>query len=120
MRARQRITETDDLSATVWTPDRRFTRRSVLNLGEGGMLVADLDLDVGELASFEIAGLYFRYAGVAAVVHNTDGATGARFVRWQGQAARPLRALIAARIVTHRLAARGAGASETLAAASDR
>jgi hypothetical protein len=119
MRAHQRITQTDDLSATVWTPDRRFTPRSVLNLGEGGMLVADVDLDVGDLASFEIAGVCFRYAGLAAAVHNTDGATGARFVRWQGQAHRPLRALIAARIVRQRLAAREAGASKKLTAASE-
>jgi hypothetical protein len=120
MRAHQRISETEDLSATLWTPDRRLAARPVLNLGEGGMLIADVNLDVGDLASFEIAGLYFRYAGVAAAVHNTDGVTGVRFVRWQGQAARPVRGLIAARIVRRRLAGRDVGASETLIAARER
>jgi hypothetical protein len=120
MRAHLRITETEDLSATLWTPDRRLTARPVLNLGEGGMLVADLDLDVGVLASFEIAGLYFRYAGVAAAAHNTDGATGVHFVRWQGQADRPLRALIAARTVRQRLTVREPGAGQALTVAGER
>jgi hypothetical protein len=106
MRAHRRITETEDLSATLWTPDCSISARPVLNLGEGGMLVADVEVDVGDLASFEIAGSYFRYAGVAAVVHNTDGATGVHFVRWQGQVDRPLRALITARILRQRLVGR--------------
>ena len=119
MRQHQRITETQDLSATLWTPGRRFAARPVLNLGEGGMLVAELKLDVGNLASFEIAGLYFRYAGLAAVVHTTDWATGLHFMRWQGQADRPLRALIAARVVRQRVAAHEAGTIETPAVARE-
>jgi len=104
MRQHQRTTETHDLSVSLWNRDCWLTARPVLNLGEGGMAVTDLELDVGDLASFEIAGLYFRYAGLAETVHRTDGATGLRFVRWQGQAARSLRSLIAARTGRQRAA----------------
>jgi len=105
MRRDQRITQTQDLSVRLWIRDSRLAARPVLNLGEGGMLVTDLELDVGEIASFEIAGSYFRYAGLAEAVHRTDGATGLRVVRWQGQAERALRSLIAARTVGQRIAA---------------
>jgi hypothetical protein len=66
----------------------------VLNLSEGGMLVADQSLDVGEKTGFELSGPSFHYAGVAEVVHLTSETTGLRFLSWQGQDNRPIRSLI--------------------------
>ena len=69
----------------------------MLNLSQGGMLVHTGRLKVGETAAFELVGPGFRYAGLAEVVHRTGAAAGLRFLRWQGHAERPLRALIESR-----------------------
>ena len=97
-RRHPRTTYTQDLSAILRPPGRSCVIGRVLNLSEGGMLVASSDLDVGETTDFELAGPDFRSAGLAKVAHRTEVATGLRFLRWQGIADRPLRALIAARI----------------------
>ena len=98
MRRYQRIADTQDLVANLRSNGRRYGPSRVLNLSHGGMLVAGGELRQGDLASFEIEGPYFRYAGLAEVAHHTNGATGLRFVRWQGQADRTIRALIASRL----------------------
>ena len=55
----------------------------VLNLSEGGMLVADDGLDVGQKTEFELSGPSFHYAGVAEVVHLTNETAGLRFLSWR-------------------------------------
>jgi hypothetical protein len=97
-RQHPRITYAQDLSATLRPSRRTCVSGRVLNLSEGGMLVAGSDLDAGETTDFELVGFDFRFAGVAEVAHRTDVATGLRFLRWQGPADRRLRALIAARV----------------------
>jgi len=113
VRHHQRITDTRDLLVSLRASERRYGARRVLNLSEGGMLVAGEDLQVGETATFEIAGPYFRYTGTGEVAHRTNGAMGVRFVRWHGQAARPIRALIATRIRQGRTASQQAGVPAT-------
>jgi hypothetical protein len=66
----------------------------VLNLSEGGMLVADKSLVVGQQTGFELSGPSFHYAGVAEVVHLTSETTGLRFLSWQSHDNRPIRSLI--------------------------
>jgi hypothetical protein len=76
-RTRQpRTTQTEDLSATLRSAGRARVVGRVLNLSEGGMLVASSDLKVGETASFELAGPDFQFAGLATVAHRTDRAMG--------------------------------------------
>jgi hypothetical protein len=92
-----RITDTQDLLASLRALGRSRSFARVINLSQGGMLVAETGLQVGEETAFELAGPGFRYAGVADVAHITNGATGLRFRSWQGQADRPMRSLIAKR-----------------------
>lgn len=105
-RRHPRTSDTDDLLAALRAPGQSARFRPVLNLSEGGMLIAGTELDVGEIATFEIAGPFFRYAGVAEVGHHTNGASGLRLLSWQGQADRPIRALITKRIRDADLVAR--------------
>jgi hypothetical protein len=70
----------------------------VLNLSEGGMLVASGDREVGETACFELVGPGFRFAGLATVAYRSDRAMGLRFLSWEGPAYRSVCALIAARL----------------------
>ena len=92
-----RISDTLDLSATLRSHHRCVTG-PVVNLSAGGMLITtSSDLQVGETASFELAGHGFRFAGRTAVVHCDGPAMGVRFVSWQGPVERCIRAMVAAR-----------------------
>jgi hypothetical protein len=93
-RRHQRITDVHDVAARFGSgPDSRGVDR-VLNLSEGGMLVADGSLDVGARTGFELSGPDFHYAGVAEVVHLTSETTGLRFLSWQNHDDRPIRSMI--------------------------
>jgi hypothetical protein len=94
MRRHQRIKDTLDLSARL--PSSGNIR--VLNLSEGGMLIAANELEVGEVTSCELAGRAFRSAGLCEVAHRTEETTGLRFIRWDAPARHEIRNLIAARI----------------------
>lgn len=98
-----RTWDTQDLSATLPPTSRYVAARGVLNLCEGGMLVAGGDLDVGEIANFELAGPDFRCAGLAEVIHGSDEATGLRFLHWHTAEDREMRELIAAKVVGEQL-----------------
>lgn len=92
-----RITDTYDLTATLPATGGAGLARRVINLSEGGMLVTGAEpVGSGEPASFELAGRNFNAAGVAEIVHHTSEATGLRFVGWQDQGDRHVRALISA------------------------
>ena len=93
-RQHPRITDTQDLLASLRAIGHPRTLRRVLNLSQGGMLVAGTTLSVGEVTGFELAGSGFRHTGVANVAHTTASATGLHFLCWQGQADMPLRALV--------------------------
>jgi hypothetical protein len=93
-----RTTQTKDLSATLRFAGSTRVVDEVLNLSEGGMLLASSDLDVGETTHFELEGPGFQFAGLATVAHRTGQATGLRFLSWEGPAYRPLCLLIAARL----------------------
>jgi len=97
LRQHQRITDTKDMVAGLQAIGHPFTAGRVLNLSQGGMLVAGATLAVGEVTGFELAGTGFRYAGTAKVAHTTDGATGLRFICWRGNAGQSVRALLARR-----------------------
>jgi PilZ domain len=73
--------------------DSRGVER-VVNVSEGGMLVADDTLDVGQQTEFELSGPSFHYAGVAEVVHLTNETTGLRFLSWHDHDNRPIRSMI--------------------------
>lgn len=98
MRRHPRTTQTEDLSATVWSARRSCVVGRVLNLSEEGMLVVSSGFEVDETAGLEFVGPDFRFAGVAKVAHRNDRAVGLHFVSWQGPAHRPISALIAARL----------------------
>jgi hypothetical protein len=93
-RQHPRISDTTDLLAKLGPVRRSPQDGRVLNLSEGGMLVAGSPLRVGEVTGFELSGPNFHYAGVAEVAHLTNDTTGLRFLSWQGQADRPVRSLI--------------------------
>jgi hypothetical protein len=93
-RRHARITEVRDFRAKFGSGrDSRKVDR-ILNLSEGGMLVADGSLAVGQQTGFELSGPSFHYAGVAEVVHLTSETTGLRFLSWQSHDNRPIRSLI--------------------------
>jgi hypothetical protein len=93
-----RTTQTKDLSATLRSAGRIRVVGRVLNLSEGGMLLAGSDFDVGETATFELEGPGFQFAGLATVAHCTGKAVGLRFLSWEGPAYRPICRLIVARL----------------------
>jgi hypothetical protein len=97
-RRHQRTTNTQDLEATVWQSSRRCATGTVLNLSEGGMLVAGEGAEVGDVAAVELSGRDFRLAGHAEVVHVTSGATGLHVLGWNGPASRRVQSLIMRRI----------------------
>jgi hypothetical protein len=93
-RRHPRIRNTHDLHATLRPIGQSPQDCGVLNLSEGGMLVAGCGLSVGAQAQFDLAGPSFHYAGVATVAHLTAETTGLRFLSWQGHVGRPIRSLI--------------------------
>jgi hypothetical protein len=93
-RRHPRITDTRDLHAALRPTGRTAQDGGVLNLSEGGMLIAGGGLNVGEQTGFDLVGPSFHYAGVAEVAHLTAETTGLRFLSWQGHADRPVRSLI--------------------------
>jgi hypothetical protein len=93
-RLHPRITAVQDLRARFGSAgDSRDVDR-VVNLSEGGMLVSDHSLNVGQTTGFELSGPSFHYAGVAEVVHLSSETTGLRFLSWQSHDNRPIRSLI--------------------------
>jgi hypothetical protein len=98
MRSDVRTNNTEDLSARLRAAGRRSDTVRVLNLSEGGMLIAGGELEVGEVVSFDFAGPDFRSAGLAEVAHRTNEATGLRFTRWDTATERAIRNLIVSRI----------------------
>jgi hypothetical protein len=93
-RRHPRITDLKDVRARFGSGGESRGVDRVLNLSEGGMLVADQSLGVGEKTGFELSGPSFHYAGVAEVVHLTSETTGLRFLSWQSHDNRPIRSLI--------------------------
>jgi hypothetical protein len=93
-RRHARITDVQDFQARFGSGRESRNVDRVLNLSEGGMLVADNSLDVGQKTGFELSGPSFHYAGVAEVVHLTSETTGLRFLSWQSHDNRPIRSLI--------------------------
>jgi hypothetical protein len=93
-----RTTETQDLSIEMRAAGRRASHRRVLNLSEGGMLIAGGRLKVGSLTNFELEAGEFHAAGVAEVEHSTPDTTGLRFVRWDALADRKIHELIVERV----------------------
>ena len=89
-----RITDVHDVQARLGSGGGSRGVDRVLNLSEGGMLVADDSLKVGESTGFELSGPSFHYAGVAEVMHLTNETTGLRFLSWQTRDNRPIRSLI--------------------------
>ena len=100
-RRHPRITEVRDFRARFGSGRKSRAVDRVLNLSEGGMLVADKSLGVGETTGFELTGPDFHYAGVAEVVHLTSDTTGLRFLSWQSHDNRPIRSLIEQRSEWH-------------------
>jgi hypothetical protein len=101
VRRHPRTSNTRDLHATLRPIGRSAHDCGVLNLSEGGMLVAGSGLNVGDQASFELVGPSFHYAGVAEVAHLTANTTGLRFLSWQDHDDRPVRSLIDQRSAWH-------------------
>lgn len=96
-RRHPRIADPQDFQAKLGPSDSFPAVGRVLNLSEGGMLVANDKLTVGHETAFELTGPSFHYAGVAEVVHLTNETAGLRFLSWQGHDNRPVRSLIANR-----------------------
>jgi len=97
-RRHMRIADTQDLRARL-RPPSRYAANRVLDLSEGGVLVAGGERDIGEIVSFELSGpKEFRFAGLAEVAHSTKTATGLRFLDTDASARRQIEDLIATRI----------------------
>ena len=94
LRQYPRIADTSDLLASLRSIGRSEHVGRVLNLSQGGMLVAGGELKIGEISGFELAGPGFRYAGIAEIAHRTNGALGLRFIWWRARADRSLRELV--------------------------
>jgi len=103
MRRSPRTTDTQDLTARLLSAGCHFAARRVLNLSEGGMLVAGGELDVGEMARFELIGPELRSVGVAQVAHRSPATTGLRFVQVDALAGRELRHMVDGRVRNDRL-----------------
>ncbi len=95
MRSHHRSTQTAELAVTLTSEDSDGPARPVINLSEGGMLIAGAEPAVGAVATFELDGPDFRYTGLAEARHQTDEATGLQFVRWDRPGERKVRAKIA-------------------------
>jgi hypothetical protein len=81
-----------------------------VNLSASGMLVAARGAyPVAAIASVELDGPDFRYAGRAQVARRGDGVLGMRFLSWDGLAERSVRSLAAARLHRQQLASQPAG-----------
>jgi hypothetical protein len=93
-RRHPRITAVQDFRARIGSGRGSRGVDSVINVSEGGMLVADSTLTVGEQTGFELSGPDFHYAGVAEVMHLTNETAGLRFLSWQARDNRPIRSLI--------------------------
>jgi len=93
-RRHPRITDVRGLRARIGSGRESRDVEDVINLSEGGMLVADKGLTVGARTGFELSGPDFHYAGVAEVMHLTNETTGLRFLSWQARDNRPIRSLI--------------------------
>jgi hypothetical protein len=93
-RRHPRITDAHDLQARLGSDGSSGGADRVLNLSEGGMLVANGSLEARQKTAFELTGPSFHYAGVAEVVHLTNETSGLRFLSWQGEDNRPIRSLI--------------------------
>lgn len=100
-RQHPRITDVQDVRASFGAEGSSRGVDRVLNLSEGGMLVADDTLNVGQSTAFELSGSNFHYAGVAEVMHLTNETTGLRFLSWQARDNRPIRSLIEQRSQWH-------------------
>jgi hypothetical protein len=94
IRRHRRITDVKDFRASFGSGRESRGVDRILNLSEGGMLVADDTLKVGQSTGFELSGPRFHYAGVAEVMHLTNETTGLRFLSWQTRDNRPIRSLI--------------------------
>jgi hypothetical protein len=97
-RRHRRTSNTEDLAATIWQSGHRCAVGRVLNLSEAGMLVAGDDAGVGDVATVELSGPGFRFAGDAEVVHVTSGEIGLYMLGWRGPASRHVQSLITRRI----------------------
>ena len=97
-----RTTDTQDVSIRLRSAAGRPSTRRVLNLSEGGMLIAGGRLEVGSTMSFELAAGDLHAAGVARVEHCTSDTTGLRFVEWEPSADRRIQELIIGRIRNER------------------
>src|ERR1700742_1446143 len=93
-RRHPRITDVQDVRARFGSDGQSRGVDRVLNLSEGGMLVADQSLQVGQTTGFELSGPSFHYAGVAEVAPLTTETAGRRFLSWQSHDNRPIRSLI--------------------------
>jgi hypothetical protein len=96
-RQHPRTTDTKDLWIRRRSSRPLFPHR-VLNLSDGGLLMAGYELAVGDSGSFELVAPGFRSVCTGTATHRTGGATGLRFVGWEGEARERVHDLTNARI----------------------
>jgi hypothetical protein len=106
VRQHPRISDTADMQVSLRSPRKLLEFRRVLNLSQGGMLLAGGGLPVDEIARFELKVRNYRFAGIARIAHSTGAGSGLRFLSWQGPVEGLLRTLIASRSHTPSLSAR--------------
>lgn len=83
------------LSASVAYSRRAATRHTVIDISEGGLRLAGLDLPVGAKVRFEIEGADLRCNGRGHVVRRTDEGAAVAVDRW-AQSPPEVRALVTA------------------------
>lgn len=96
-RQHPRTTDTRDLWVRLRSSRPLFPHR-VLNLSDGGLLIAGNELPIGAGAGFELVAPGFRSVCVGRATHHSGGATGLRFTGWEGDAEQRVHDLVTDRI----------------------
>jgi PilZ domain len=99
-----RTTDTHDLAIRLRTGGRLQPKRRVVNVSEGGVLIAGGGLEVGSRVPFELAAGSVEITGVAEVEHCTADTAGLRFLEFEASADRTIHLLIRERIRKQRRA----------------
>src|SRR5512142_497045 len=98
LRNHPRTADTQDLAIRLRTGGRLQPKRRVLNVSEGGMLIAGGGLEVGSTLPFELAVGSLQVTGIAEVEHCTGDTAGLRFLEFERAADRTIHRLIRERI----------------------
>jgi hypothetical protein len=106
IRRRRRITDTNDLIATLRRSGQPTVVAAVINLSETGLGVFARDLRIGDVLALDLSG-GFHASGIVEVSRIRSRTTGLRIIGWDGEGARRVENFLAERQGDGRRGARG-------------